>query len=271
MFQSMNQGGDMLRLPKMSFMSRVTAAMGLGLLLFGGAAQGDTLVVQPEQLRLSAAQPVANLQFRNSSAEEMTLRFEVMQWRQEGDREGLTPSRKLIVLPERITLQPGASGQVRVGLKLSGPWWEEEAFRILVTQTPRIPDVGVATAHSAGGRMIRPSSVPVFLLPPGPANPRLAWSFERNSEGAVILRASNSGQGHVRLNSASLLGPAGQSIHKRNMWDILLPGGARSWELASDAAAGLWQLTADTNAGPLRAELELDADNSAARVLTLRQ
>jgi P pilus assembly chaperone PapD len=131
--------------------------------------------------------------------------------------------------------------------------------------------VGAETAQSAGGRTIRPSSVPVFLLPPGPAMPRLTWSFERNSEGAVILRAYNAGQGHVRFKSASLLGPAGQSIYKRNMWEILLPGGARSWELASDAAAGLWQLTADTNAGPLRAELELDADNSAARVLTLRQ
>lgn len=261
----------MLRSPKMSFMSRVTAGMGLGLLLFGGAAQGDTLLVQPEQLRLSAAQPVADLQFRNSSSEQTTLHFQVTQWRQEDGREWLTPSRKLIVRPERITLQAGDSGKVRVGLKLSGPWWEEEAFRILVTETARIPDVGAETAHSAGGRTIRPSSVPVFLLPPGPANPRLAWSFERNGEGAVILRASNSGRGHVRVNSASLLGPSGQSIHKRNMRDILLPGGARSWELASDAAAGSWHLTADTNAGPLQAELELDADDSAARALTFSQ
>lgn len=248
----------MLRSPKVSFMSRVIAGVGLGLLLFGGAAQGDTLVVQPEQLRLSAAHPVANLRFRNSSAEETTLHFEVTLWRQEGDQERLTPSRKLIVHPRRITLQPGDSGQVRVALRLSGPRWEEEAFRILVTETPPIPDVGAETAQSAGGRMIRPSSVAVFLLPPGPANPRLAWSFERNSEGAAILRARNNGQGHVRFKSASLLGPAGQSIHKRNMWEILLPGGARSWEVASDAAAGFWHLTADTNAGPLRAELELD-------------
>lgn len=257
--------------PKMSFMSRVSAGISLALWLFGGAVYGDTLIVQPEQLRLSATQPVAVLQFQNSSAEERTLRFEVTQWQQEDDREWLTPSRKLIVLPERMTLQAGDSGRVRVSLRLSGPWWEEEAFRIMVTETTRIPDVGVNTAHSTGGRMIRPSSVPVFLLPPDQANPRLTWSFIRGSEGVAILRASNSGKGHVQLNSASLQGPAGQSLQKRNLADIILPGGARSWEFPSDVVAGLWNLKVETNEGPIRVELELDPDESTAKALTFSQ
>ena len=260
----------MLRSHKLSFLSRVTAAMSL-VLSNAGAALADTVVVQPELLKLSAARPVADIEVRNSSAEETTVHFDVTQWRQEGDREQMTPSRKLIVHPERITLRPGDSGKARVGLKLSGPLWEEEAYRIVITETPRIPDVGVATENSAARRMIRRSSVPVFLLPPGLATPRLTWSFERNRQGTVALRASNSGRAHVRLNSASLLGPAGQSIHKRNLSDILLPGGARSWVIAPDAAAGLWHLTADTNAGPMRAELKLDPDLSAAGALTLGQ
>ncbi|MGH6630391.1 MAG: fimbrial biogenesis chaperone [Burkholderiales bacterium] len=252
-------------------MARVTAGVGLGLFLFAGAAHPDTLVVQPEQLSLSATRPVADIQIHNSSAEETTVHFDVAQWRQEGDRDLLTPSNKLIVHPERIRLQPGASAKVSVVLRLSGPWWDEEAFRILVTETPPIPDVGVETAHSAGHRITRRSSLPVFLLPPGSANPQLAWSFECNRDGAVLLRASNSGRGHARLTSASLLGPAGQSIHKHHMSDVLLPGGARSWELAPDATAGLWHLTADTNAGPMRAELNLDPDLSAAKALTFTQ
>lgn len=261
----------MPRSPKMISTSRLIAGLSLGLLLFGSAVQGDTLLVKPEQLKLTAAKPVARLQFRNLSAEETTLHFDVTQWRQEGDREWLTPSRKLIVLPDRITLKAGDSAQVRVALRLSGPWWEEEAYRILVTETLRAPDVGAEAGHSAAFRTIRPSSVQVFLQPPGSSKPRLSWSFERNPEGAAILHASNTGRGHVRLNSASLVGPAGQLIHKHNMRDTLLPGGARSWELAPEAAAGLWQLTADTNAGPMRAELELDRDDSAARALSFSQ
>lgn len=261
----------MLRSPNSTFMSRLAATIGLGLLLFAGTAFGDALVVQPEQLSLSAAQPVADLQFQNSSSEETTLHFDIKQWQQDGDREWLTPSRKLIVHPEKLSLRPGDSGKIRVALRLSGPWWEEEAFRITVTQTGPIPDLGSATAHSAESRTIRRLSVPVFLLPPGSTNPRVSWSFERDDQGVVMLRASNCGKRHVRLNSASLLGPAGESIHKPHMSDVLLPGGSRSWALASDAAAGLWYLSADTNAGPMRAELELDSDASAALALSFNQ
>jgi P pilus assembly chaperone PapD len=198
------------------------------------------------------------------------VHFNIRAWRQESDREQLTPDSRLIVHPESIKLQPGDSAKVRVVLRLSAPLWDEDAFRILISETPRIPDVGAATAHSAGRRTIQRGSVPVFLLPPGEVNPRMTWSFERSYEGAVILRASNNGKAHVRLNSASLRGPAGQSMFKGNMSDILLPGGSRSWKLAADATAGVWLLTADTNAGHMRAELELGPALSTAGALTLR-
>lgn len=260
----------MLSLSRMSRVSRATCGLALGLSLFAVAAQADGLIVLPEQLSLSAARPVADLQVRNSSAEETTVHFNLTAWRQEGDREQLTPDHRLIVHPKSIKLQPGDSGRVRVGLRLSGPRWDEEAFQILVSETPRIPDVGAETAHPAGRRTMRRGSVLVFVLPPGGANPRITWSFERNHEGAVILRASNNGRAHVRLNSASLLGPAGRSIYKGNMSDILLPGGSRSWELAADATAGVWLLTADTNAGRMKAELQLGPALSTAGALTLR-
>jgi len=264
----------MLSLSRISRLSQGTVGMALILSLFAFAAHADGLVVLPEQLSLSATRPVADLQVRNSSAEETTVHFNVTAWRQAGDQEQLTPDSRLMVYPESIKLQPGDSARVRVVLRLAAPLWDEKAFRILISETPRIPDVGAEVAHSGahsgGRRTVQRGSVPVFLLPPGEANPRMTWSFERNPEGAVILRASNYGRAHVRFNSASLLGPAGQSIFKGNMSAILLPGGSRSWELAAEATAGVWLLTADTNAGRLKAELELGPVLSTARALTLR-
>lgn len=260
----------MLSLSRISCVSRFTVGMALILSLFALAAHADGLVVLPEQLSLSATRPVADLQVQNSSAEETTVHFNIRAWRQVGSREQLTPDRRLIIHPESIKLQPGSSARVRVVLRLSAPLWDEEAFRILVFESPRIPDVGAETARAASHRTIQRGSVPVFLLPPGEANPRMTWSFERNPEGEVVLRASNNGRGHVRLNSASLLGPARQSIYKGNMSDILLPGGSRSWELAADATAGVWLLTADTSAGRMQAKLELGPGLSIAGALTLR-
>lgn len=272
----------MLSLPtistSISCVSRVTSRLTLGLTLgmtlilslFVVAAHADGLIVLPEQLSLSAQRPVADLQVRNSSAEETTVQFNILAWRQAGGREQVTPDSKLMVHPASVKLRPGDSARVRVVLRLSAPLWEEEAFRIQISETPRIPDVGTETAYSAKRHTIQRGSVPVFLLPPGEANPRVTWSFERNQEGAVILHASNNGRGHVRLNSASLVGPAGQSIYKGNMSSILLPGGSRSWQLAADATAGVWLLTADTNAGRMQAELELSPGLATAGALALK-
>ena len=259
----------MPNLSRISRVAQVTLATALGLAICAVTARADGIVVLPEQLSLSATRPAADLVVRNPSAEETTLHFNVTAWRQDGNREQLTPDHRLIVHPRDIRLKPGASGKVRVGLKLSGPRWDEVAFQILISESPPIPDIGAESAKDVGRRTIQRGSVPVFLLPPGKTNPRMTWSVEQNHDGAVLLHASNNGTGHFRLNSASLLGPQGQSIQKANMSDILLPGGSRSWELAGVASAGVWFLTADTNAGMMRVELELGPGLSTSRALTL--
>lgn len=257
--------------PRISFFARNGLVFALGLFVFASVAFADSLRVQPEQLSLSAANPVEKLKFHNTSDEESVLHFEVVRWQQDYTREWFTPSRELIVLPSTLKLKAGESGEVRVSLRLSGSWWEEEAFRIMVTQTSRIPDVGDDYGYSSTGRISRPSSLPVYLLPPGDATPRLFWSFKRHPENGVVLSASNSGHGHIRLNSASLVGPTGQMLEKGNMSDVLLPGGARSWVLAPDATAGLWFLTAETDEGPIRTQVVLEPGDSTATALSYSQ
>lgn len=260
----------MKRSLRMFLVSPFTALMGLLLFCYGGNVCADTLTVEPEQLELTQSRPVTYLQFHSSSTTETTLNFKVVEWQQNGVRESFQPSSRVIVIPDRITLKPGQSRRVRVGLRLSGPWWEEEAFRVMVTERSAMPDVGVVTDRSEK-LVTRPSSVPVFLLPPGKLDPRVSWTLNRNVEGAVVLSASNVGNVHVRLNSASLLGPAGGSMHTPEMSDVLLPGGSRSWEFPSQAAAGLWHLTADTNTGPMRAILELEPHDAPATALSFNQ
>ena len=250
-------------------LKRKRIGMGIGVLLglsLMGVAHADGLVIATDQLKVSAAKPLADLVVQNTSSKETTVHFDVTSWKQEGEREHLTPDRRLIVHPQTMKLKPGETGKAQVGLKLSGPRWDEEAFRIMISETPPVPDVGAASVRTHGSRTIKRGSVPVFLLPPGAANPRVTWSVERNLEGAVVLRASNNGRGHLQLNSASLLGPEGQSVSKANMTDILLPGGSRSWTLSADAAAGVWLLTAETNAGRMNAQLEMVPGLSTASI-----
>ncbi|MEJ8568914.1 fimbrial biogenesis chaperone [Elongatibacter sediminis] len=248
---------------------RSAAAIGLALSLFPGYARADTLIVEPAELSLSAVRPATDIVVRNPGSQEAVVNFEVRQWTQDNGRERLTPSTRLILHPERVNIKPGDVARIRVGLRLSGPRWEEEAFRIMVTETREVTDAGSPASLTIRRRVFQRADIPLFLRPPGRVNPRLRWSIERNPAGEVVLQAGNSGKAHVRLHSASLQGPGGHSIHKRNMSDYLLPGGTRTWVLAPDAAAGLWQLTADTNAGPMEARLELEPNMTAARALSL--
>ncbi len=255
----------------MPYLVRFAASFTCGMVLFIGSASADALKVEPQQLSLSSANPVGNLKFSNSSPEERILSFRVVEWQQEHDREWFTPSGKLMVVPERMTLRPGETAEARVVLRLSASWWEEQAFRIMVTETFRVPDMGDNNGHAAGARVTRPSSLPVFLEPPDHARPQISWSLKSNSEGEVFLRASNQGTRHMRLTSASLLGPAGQSIQKTGMSEVILPGGSGSWKLSAFPAAGSWQLDAVTSIGRMQVDLELDPENATARALSYSQ
>ncbi len=247
----------------------IIAAIGLGCFALAGTAQADTLSVQPEQLNISQVNPVSTLLLRNDGDEERTVQLEIKEWQQVGGSDQLLQSGRLLVHPDNVRLKPGDSARVKVALKLSGPRWEEQAFQVLLTEVPRIPDLGSSEAQSTQHRMRRRSSVPVFLLPPGTVNPRISWEVIRHADGTVMLKASNSGRAHVQLNSASLAGPNGQRIDMQNLSSVILPGGSRSWRLMETATGGLWQLSADTSKGLMQAELELEPGLAASSSLTL--
>lgn len=250
---------------------RITALLGAVALFFTGMAAADTLRVTPDQLKLSSADPVTKLVLTNTSSEEKFLNFDVGLWQQEDDREWVTPTTKLIVVPQRMTLEPGASGEVHVVLRLAASWWQEEAFQLMVTETSLVPDMGDDLGYSYDDRTTWPSSVPVFLMPAGKAVPRVTWSLERSEAGDVFLQARNSGRGHVRLYTASLLGPTGQTVEKINLSDVILPGGIRTWEFPTIAMPGFWQLVADTNAGQVQIDLEMEYGDFSGASLSYSQ
>jgi fimbrial chaperone protein len=235
------------------------------------SASAGTLVVQPAQLRLAATKPVADLLLRNDASEVRIINIDINAWQQVGGIDQLVPSSKLIVHPEMVRLEPGESATVRVGLKMSGPLWEEQAFQVQLTETSDVPDIGASTGWTAASRTNRRMGVPVFLLPPGAVNPRISWHANRNPEGVITLKASNSGRAHVQLHSASLAGPDGQVIEVPGLSTVILPGGSRSWKLLEDAMGGLWRVTANTSAGPMQAELELEPGLSTSSSVTLAE
>jgi len=139
----------------------------LVLLLSTGLAMANDLTLQPSSLALAAKQPTGTVKLINSSSEAKVVRIKVMSYSQENGREQLSPSTRLIVHPDQLTLQPGAPQSVRVGMRMSGPLWDEETYRLVVTEVPQSANVGDAAAKA--GTVSKPSVVflPVSVLPPG--------------------------------------------------------------------------------------------------------
>jgi len=137
------------------------------LLLSTSLALADELTVQPSSVVLAAKQPTATVKLVNSGTESKIVRIKVMSYSQENGREQLSPSTRLIVHPAQVTLKPGASESVRVGLRLSGPLWDEETYRLLLTEVPQSSDVGVANSKPQNVQIRNVAFLPVSVMPPG--------------------------------------------------------------------------------------------------------
>ncbi len=144
-----------------------TSGTFLVMLLSTSFLSADELTVQPSSVVLAAKQPTATVKLVNSGIESKIVRIKVMSYSNENGREQLSPSTRLIVHPAQVTLKPGTSQAVRVGLRLSGPLWDKETYRLVLTEVPQSANVGVADARPQNVQVRSVAFLPVSVLPPG--------------------------------------------------------------------------------------------------------
>lgn len=144
-----------------------TSGLFLVLLLSTSLVSADELIVQPSSLALAAKQPTSTVKLSNSGSQAKVVRIRVMSYSLENGRELLSPSTRLIVHPEQVNLQPGASQTVRVGMRMSGPLWDKETYRLVLTEVPQSANVGVKDSRPQNAQKRNVAFLPVSVLPPG--------------------------------------------------------------------------------------------------------
>jgi len=148
---------------------RIISGITLVLCLSSNLAFADEFVVQPSSLELAAKQPTAMFKLINPSSEPRIVKIQVMSFTHENGRDQMSPSTRLIVHPAQLTLKPGGEQTVRVGMRLSGPLWDEETYRLVLTEVPQTPSVGDSNGKPRSPLSLRLATVPVSVLPPGRA------------------------------------------------------------------------------------------------------
>lgn len=211
----------------------VRPAVIFSLILFSSGVMASGLQVSPISLSLQARENASGLTLSNSSDEAISAQVRIYQWSQDETGDQLTPSRGLLASPPMIKLNPGDKQLVRIIRAKAPPQGAgavEDSYRIFVNELP----IKSAT-QKTGLQFALSYSLPVFVQPVGivKTDPQLQWRYRLQPDGKqIILRVSNSGNGHAKLIDLSVVDAAGNSVNiHQGLLGYVLPGATMNWTL----------------------------------------
>src|SRR6185437_12512603 len=193
------------------------ALTGLALLTAGLAtANAGSFTVNPVRLNLSATQSVAAVTVKNVGTEATVVQLETFSWAQHDGNDALTSSNEILATPPIITIAPGASRIIRVGLRRPPDPQHELTYRLFLREVP--PPEPIAQ----GLRVALLNNMPVFVIPPRLAGPSLEWHAMRTRDGNIRLQARNTGQSHVKLGQLDIAA-GNTTVATRSLAEYVLP------------------------------------------------
>jgi len=233
---------------------------GLALLTaYVSVANAGSFTVNPVRLTLSATEPVAAVTIKNVGEEGTVVQIETSSWTQHGGQDVLTSTTDILATPPIVTVPPGASRIVRVGLRRPADPQRELTYRMFLREVPPPQPV------SQGLRVALLISMPVFVTPPHLPGAQVEWRAIRMHDGNIQLQARNTGQAHIQLGQLQIVQTGnGAEVATRNMADYLLPENSREWTLPAKSAppAGtLVSVTSMADMGPLKASVKLEDES----------
>jgi len=206
----------------------------VALLLLPHAAVASKFTVKPTEVNLSASTTSALVTLRNDS--KVPLRFEVTLVSWSEDEHGamaLTPSSDVSFFPKLVELAPGASRNIRIGIKAGMARDVEQSFRLFVEE---LPDQSAPATNAVAMRT--KIGIPVFVRP---AKPSRAAVIEGVSveNGKVLTRVRNTGNLHISVETISVTGTGGSgatTFSKEGAGWYVLPGATRIFAVPMTAA-----------------------------------
>jgi len=218
--------------------SLASSVLGLATLLASTVpAFAGNFDVKPMRLALSAKQPVASLELRNEGTEPGVMQLQVMGWTQADGNDVYVETSEVLANPPILTVPPGSSRVVRVGLRRAPDPQHELTYRLYLQEVlpPATPDA------PQGLRMSLRVGVPVFVAALAKDKLEFKWRTVATSDGAIKLSLANTGNEHIKIKDLELSSLDGaHSTGVRTVATYVLSGQSREWLLKMDAppAAG---------------------------------
>jgi fimbrial chaperone protein len=192
---------------------------------------GSAFKVTPVKILLAHRTPTALLTLKNES--DRRLRFQASVFVGGETPEGtmdLSPTRDIVFFPPVLSVEPGATRNVRVG-SAAAFGSVEKAYRIFFEELPELEPAGNSTRSQLQIRTRM--GIPIFLQP---EEAEVGSKVDSITARAGVLRFSvrNTGNVHVFLRGVRVKGldPTGNSLFERESdgWYVLAEG-SRDYEI----------------------------------------
>jgi len=223
-----------------------------------GLAQAGSFSVNPVRVTLSASQTVAAVTVRNEGTEPTVVQLETSSWSQSDGQNVLVPSTEILATPPILTIAPGTSRIIRVGLRRAPDAQRELTYRLFLREVP--PPTPLAQAL----RVALLISMPIFVDPPHKPAPEIHWRAVRTKDGQIRVHARNSGTAHVQLGQLDVaLAADGKIVATQSMSEYVLPDNDRAWTVVAKSAppAGtLLRISSQTDTGKVQSDIRLEDD-----------
>jgi fimbrial chaperone protein len=229
-------------------------------------AHAGSFSVNPVRVTLSATQAVAAVTVQNVGSEPTVVQLETSSWSQHDGVDVLAPTTEVLATPPILTIQPGASRVVRVGLRRPPDARQELTYRLFLREVPPPEPI------SQGLRVALLVSMPIFVVPPRLPAPVVHWRALRTQDGRIRVQATNIGASHIQLGQLDVaLSADGAKLSSRNMSEYLLPDNSREWTVDAKsvpAAGTLLSIYDQADTGKVRSEVKLEDDAGASKPTT---
>jgi fimbrial chaperone protein len=227
-----------------------------------GNTFAGSFVVSPQRVTLSTTQPFGAVLVRNDGTEPTVVQLDASSWSQKDGVTVLHATNEIVTAPALLTLQPGESQTVRIGLRRSPDPKRELTYRLTLREIPHEKD-------AQSRRKALQVSVPVFVASAGESAARLVWTVNLMPDGKLEVLAKNEGNAHVQVGNFTLsMATDGTLIARQQAAEYVLPGNTRAWRITSEKAVAPGEhvrIVAQTDAGeiPTLVAMQIGPDTQA--------
>lgn len=199
-------------------------ALLLALAWAAAPAAAGSFQVDPVSIELVQGRRSASLSIRNRDSRPVSIRVRLYRWTQVDGADVYTETNELIASPPIFTVAANARQLIRIGPRAAVAGG---AYRVIVEEIPpaRAPGSGIQVALRV--------NLPLHIVPAGEARAALSWRAWRDTDGRIVVEASNSGARHGQVAGLAALDAAGRQTLLSAQAGTVLPGGTRRWNVGA--------------------------------------